>query len=81
MKKFIMLCATFTFVALSLLRAVMLNSESSFCVRGMISSQNTFITPIKIADASDDTADKKDDKKDNKDDPEQVRLWDTVLLG
>ena len=81
MRKFIMLFVTFTFVALSLLSAVMLSSESSCYVNGITSSESTFLTPIKIADASDDAADEKDDKNKNQEDQEQFRLWDMVLLG
>jgi|GEM_PF-4671534 len=81
MKKLMTLFATFTFVALSLLSAVVLSSESSCCVTGMTSPPSAFLTPIKIADASDDAADEKDDKNKNQEDQEQFRLWDTVLLG
>jgi hypothetical protein len=81
MTKLIIVFATFTFLALCLLSAVMLRSESSCYVTGITSSESTFLTPIKIADASDDAADEKDDKNKNQEDQEQFRLWDTVLLG
>jgi hypothetical protein len=81
MKKLMTLFATFTFVALSLLSAVMLSSESSCCVTGMTSPPSTFLTPIKIADASDNAAEENDDKNKNQENQDEQRLWDTVLLG
>jgi hypothetical protein len=73
-----MIFATLTFVALALLPRVMPGSESSSCITERTTPKTAFLAPIKMSDASDDATDEKNDKED---DPEQIRLWDSVLLG